>query len=104
MFGNIDSKCKFIQDNFSALECEQCILLGIMGMARTVKLVKYIASHNEFQGIATFDMYIWRGLKKLYSDFTVNMKISEGEDVCNSLLLTLREEDYIITHTSHTEI
>ncbi len=96
MFGNIDSKCKFIQDNFSALECEQCILLGIMGMARTVKLVKYIASHNEFQGIATFDMYIWRGLKKLYSDFTVNMKISEGEDVCNSLLLTLREEDYII--------
>lgn len=97
MFGNIDNKCKFIQDNILVMQCDQCILLGIMGMARTVGLVKYVASHSEFQLMSTFDMYIQGGIKKLYNDLAINTKISEGENICNSLLLTLQEEEYIIT-------
>ena len=97
MFSNIDNKCKFIQDSISSMECNQCILLGLMGMARTVEFVKHVASHSEFQAISAFDMYIQGGLKKLYNDSEINMKISEGEDACNSLLLTLQEEDYEVT-------
>ncbi|MCM1183212.1 MAG: hypothetical protein NC337_07545 [Roseburia sp.] len=98
MFGNIDNMCKSIQDSISNMECKQCILLGIMGMARTVGLVKYIATHNEFQAISVFDTYIWGGIKKLYNDSGINMKISEGEDTCNALLLILQEEDYKVTN------
>lgn len=94
MFDNIDNQCKHIQDSIPGLECNQCILLGIMGMARTIELVKYIASHNGFQAMSSFDVYIQGGIKKLYNHMEIDMKTNEGEDVCESLLTTLQEDDY----------
>lgn len=46
------------------MECRQCALLGIMGMAGTTQLVKHIAAHEKFQKMLYFETFIQGGLKK----------------------------------------
>lgn len=77
----------------SDLECKQCVLLGVMGMARTIQLVKYIASHEGLQRMSYFDTFIQGGMRKaLYNDLEVNKKIKKGVRICNSLIPILENE------------
>ena len=36
------------------MKCEQCVLLGLMGMARTTQLGKHIATHRNFEHVSDF--------------------------------------------------
>lgn len=40
------------------MKCEQCVLLGLMGMARTTQLGKHIATHYNFEHASDFSIYI----------------------------------------------
>lgn len=50
MFKEYEKKYKDIMNAIPDLEKEQCIILGIMGMARTMELVKYISVHKQKPG------------------------------------------------------
>ena len=90
----IETKNKEIENMRSVMKCKQCALLGIMGMARTIQLIKHIAIHDKFQRMQYFEIFIWGGLKKiLYNDRAINNKIEKGIEICNSLIPVLKEYD-----------
>ena len=77
-----------MQEKLKYLNCEQCILLGFMGMARINQLTEYIAaSHQQFQRLSGFSTYIYGELQKLlFQDFSIERKIIKGTRICNSLI------------------
>jgi len=77
------------------MKCEQCVLLGLMGMARTTQLGKHIATHYNFEHASDFSIYIHGGLKKLlYNDMGINKKIDKGICLCNWFIPILNHYDF----------
>ena len=84
-----------ILTTIATLETNQCIYLGIMGMARTMTLVKHIASHKQFECLLHFEIFIIGGMKKVfYNDLAVEKEVNTGIEICNSLIPILEEYDY----------
>ncbi len=79
----------------AALETKQCMYLGIMGMARTMKLIKHIGSHKQFENLLYFETFILGGMRKvLYNDLEIERDVNRGIEICNSLIPILEEYDY----------
>ncbi|MDE7415688.1 MAG: hypothetical protein K2N44_05125 [Lachnospiraceae bacterium] len=72
----ISEKCDKIMELIPDMGCKQCVILGIIGMARTIGLVKHISAHKQFKKMSDFDIYIHGGIKKvLYNDLDINKKL-----------------------------
>jgi hypothetical protein len=84
-----------IKTAIAALETKQCMYLGVMGMARTMKLVKYIGGHKQFYSLIQFETFIWGGMRKaLFNELDVEKEVARGIEICNSLIPILEEYDY----------
>jgi len=84
-----------VQLILSELEPNQLVPLGFMAMARTLKLIDTIASHEGFHVLGNFNQLILGGLKKwLYSDLSVKVEAENALNICNSLIETLESYDY----------
>lgn len=79
----------------AVLETKQCMYLGIMGMARTMMLIKHIAGHKQFEKLLELEAFIFGGIRKaFYHDLTVEREAARSIEICNSFIVTLEEYDY----------
>lgn len=95
MINRSAEKYKDIITAIPALETKQCMYLGIMGMARTMNLIKHIGNHKPFEKLLYFETFIFGGMRKvLYNDSEIDIDVNRGIEICNSLIPILEEYDY----------